>query len=60
MPDMKPKDPFEILSWKKYLENMANDAITKLVSASIKNGLIKDEKELTVTSLRNKYSGKNC
>ena len=54
MPDMKPKYPFEILSWKKSPENMANDAISKLVSASIKNGLIKDEKELTVTSLRNK------
>ena len=38
---------------------MANDAITKLVSASIKDGLIKDEKELTVSSLRNKDSGKN-
>ena len=38
---------------------MANDAITKLVSASIKNCLIKDEKDLIVTSLRNKYFGKS-
>ena len=59
MPDMKPKNPLEILSWKNSLENMANDAISKLVSASIKNGLIKDEKDLTVTSLRNKEFGKN-
>ena len=36
MPDMKPKEPLQILSWKQYLENMDNDAITKLVSASIK------------------------
>ena len=57
MPDMKPKDPFGILSWKKSLENMANDTITKLVSASIKKGPIKDEKELTMTSLRNKCFG---
>ena len=59
MPDIKPKNPLEILTWKNSLENMANDAISKLVSASIKNGLIKDEKDLTVTSLRNKEFGKN-
>ena len=29
---------------------MANDAVTKLVLASIKKGLIKNEKDLTVTS----------
>ena len=44
---------------EKSLENMANDAITKLVSESIKNGLIKYEKELTVTSLRKKDFGKS-
>ena len=43
---------------EKSLETMTNDAITKLVLASIKKGLIKDEKDLTVTSLRNKYFGK--
>ena len=59
MPDTKPKNPFEILSWKNSLENMANDAISKLVSASIKNGLIKDERELTLTYLRNKDFGKS-
>ena len=37
---------------------MANDAITKLVSESIKKGMIEEEKELTVTSLRNKGFGK--
>ena len=54
IPDMKPKYPTE-----KNHGKMANDAITRLVSASIKKGLIKDEKELTVTSLRNKDFGKN-
>ena len=58
MPDMKPKYPTEILSWKKSPEKMTNDAITKLVLASIKKGLIEDEKDLTVTFVRNKYSGK--
>ena len=59
MPDKKPKNPLEILAWKNSLENMANDAISKLVLASIKNGLVKDEKDLTVTSLRNKDFGKS-
>ena len=36
MPDMKPKNPLEILSWKNSLENMANDAFSILVSESIK------------------------
>ena len=58
MPDKKPEDPTEILSWKKILENMANDAINKLVLASIKKGLIEDEKDLTVTFVRNKDFGK--
>ena len=58
MPDMKPKDPTEILSWKNSLEKMANDAITKLVFTSIKKGLIEDEKDLTVTFVRNKDFGK--
>ena len=44
---------------KKILLKMANDAISKLLSASIKNGLIKDEKDITVTFLRNKSFGKN-
>ena len=47
------------LAWKNSLENMANDAISNLVSDSIKRGLIKDEKEPTVTSLRHKEFGKN-
>ena len=36
MPDKKPKDPLEILAWKNSLANMANDAISNLVSDSIK------------------------
>ena len=58
MPDMKPWDTTEILSWKNLSKKMANDAITKLVFASIKKGLIEDEKDLTVTFVRNKYFGK--
>ena len=58
MPDKKPKDPTDIFSLKNSLENMANDAITKLVLASIKKGLIEDEKDLTVTFVRNKDFGK--
>ena len=58
IPDKKPKDPTEILSWKNSPENMANDAITKLVLASIKRGLIEDEKDLTGNFVRNKDFGK--
>ena len=42
---------------EKSLENMANDAITKLVLASIKKGLIEDEKDLIVIFVRNKDFG---
>ena len=55
---MKPKDLTEILLWKNSLEKMANDAINKLVLASIKKVLVEDEKGFTVTSLRNKDFGK--
>ena len=37
---------------------MANDAITTLVLASIKKGLLEDEKDLTVTFVRSKDFGK--
>ena len=36
MPDKNPQNPLEILAWKISLENMANDAISKLVFDSIK------------------------
>ena len=58
MPDKKTENPTEILSWKKSLEIMANDAINKLILVSIKKGLIENEKELTVTFVRNKDLGK--
>ena len=57
-PDKKPEYPTYILSWKNSLENMANEAITRLVLASIKKGLIENEKDLTVTFVRNKDFGK--
>ena len=60
MPDKKTEIPTEILSWKKSLEIMAKDAINKLLLASIKKGLIKNEKDLTMTFVRNKDFGKNC
>ena len=59
MPDKKPEEPTDIFSCKNSLKNMANDAINKLLLASIKKGLIKNEKCLTVTFVRNKYFGKH-
>ena len=44
--------------WKNSIKNMANDAINKFLLASIKKGLIENEKDLTVTFVRNKYFGK--
>ena len=58
MPDKKPEDPTDILSWKNSLENMANDSINKLVLVSIKKGLIDNEKDLTVTFVRENDFGK--
>ena len=57
IPDKKPEYPTDIFSWKNSLENMANEAITRFVLASIKKGLIENEKDLTVTFVRNKYFG---
>ena len=59
MPDNKPEDPTYILSWKNSLEIIATDAINKLLSTSMQKGLIKNEKELTLTFVRNKSFGKN-
>ena len=58
MPDNKPEDPTDILSWKNSLELMVNDAINKLLSASIEKGLINNEKELTVIFFRGTHFGK--
>ena len=52
MTDMQLEEPTDILAWKNSLELMANDAISKLLSASMEKGLIKNEKELTVTFVR--------
>ena len=61
MPDKKTENPTEILSWKNSLEIMANDAINKLLLASIEKVLKKNEKELTVTFVRSiKFGKKNC
>ena len=52
MPDKKPEDPTEILAWKVSLTLMANKAIDKLLMKSIEKGMINDEKELTMTLVR--------
>ena len=46
MPDKKPEDPAEILAWKHSLELMANEAMNKLLSASMEKGLIKTKMSL--------------
>ena len=52
MPNKKPEDPTEILAWKVSLTLMANKAIDKLLMKSIEKGMINDEKELTMTLVR--------
>ena len=59
MPDKKLEDPTEIFAWKVSPQIMANKAINKLITTSIEKGLIKHEKELTMTSVRDKIVGKN-
>ena len=54
MPDKKPEDTTDILSWENSLKNMADDTINKSLSASMKKGLTNNEKELTVTFVRGK------
>ena len=44
MPDKKPEDPTDILAWKNSLELMANEAINKLLSASMEKGSDKQRK----------------
>ena len=44
---------------EKLSRKHGHDAITKLVLASIKKGLIEDEKDLTVTFVRNNDFGKS-
>ena len=54
MPDKKPEDPTDILSCKVSLPIMANKAINKLLTTSIKKGMIKHEKYLTMIFVRDK------
>ena len=39
---------------------MANESINKFLSASMEKGLIRNEKEFTVTFVRGKIFGKIC
>ena len=58
--DKKPEEPTEMLAWKNSLEVMANETINKLLSASMDKGLIKNEKDLTVTFVRDNFFEKIC
>ena len=58
IPDKKPEDPTEILAWKNSLKLIANEAINKLLSASMDKGLINNEKELTITFFQQFYHSK--
>ena len=52
MPNKIPEEPYEILAWKFSLPFMANKAIYQLHTRSIEKGLINNEKELTMTFVR--------
>ena len=52
IPNKKPEVPTEILALKVSLQFMANKAINQLLTTSIEKGLIKHEKELTMTFVR--------
>ena len=60
MSDNKPDDPTEILAWKNSLELMDNQKTNKLLSKSMEKGLIKNEKELSMTFVSDKIAGKIC
>ena len=59
MPNKKPEDPTEILSWEVSLPLMDNKAIYQLLTTSINKDLIEHEKELTMTFVRDVIVGKN-
>ena len=59
MPDKKPEEPTEMLVWKNSLELMSNEAINILISASMEKCLINNEKDLTMTFVRDKIVRKN-
>ena len=58
MPDKKKEDPTEILSWKTLLKIWPMTQSLNWFLASIKKGLVENEKDPTVTFVRNKYFGK--
>ena len=58
MPNKKPDDPDEILAWKVYLPLMSNKSINQLLTISIGKGLINNEKELTMSFVRDTFVGK--
>ena len=59
MPNKKPEDPTDILSWKNSLELMANESINKLLLTSMEKGLINNKNELTMAFVRDKSFRKN-
>ena len=60
IPNKKQRTQQRFLAWKNSLELMANEEINKLISASMEKGLIKNEKELSMTFMRDKIVGKIC
>ena len=60
MTDKKPEDSTDILAWKNSLKLMSNEAINKFLLASMEKGLIQNEKELSMTFLRDKIAVNIC
>ena len=52
MPNKKPEDPTEVLTWKVSLPLMANKAMNQLITTSIDKGMIKNEEEHTINFVR--------
>ena len=58
MPNKKPEDPTEVLTWKVSLPLMANKAMNQLITTSIDKGMIKNEEEHTINFVRDIIVGK--
>ena len=58
MPDKKPEDPTDMRAWKLSLLLKVNRAINQFLTRSIEKGLINNEKERTMTFVRDIIVGK--
>ena len=52
MPNKKPEDPTDILALKMSFPLMVNKSINQMLTRSIENILIKNEKEFTMTFVK--------